>query len=567
MSLYSQLPQDYDSDTLPDTPPTTTSSQQLRIHHDSLRIYYLAAVVCTGGLLFGYDSGGVLTFPSFARSFYPNTSTSTNQSETNISALVVATQQAGALLGCLLIWPVANTLGRRKALTLCSAIFCIGVLFEILASHSLPFFCAGRIIAGLGVGGSATVAPTYLAEMSPPHLRGRLSSGYQFTFTIGIFASYWIDYAFRMLVDDEGSAQWRIPLALQLVPGVLMGAGMLSLPESVRWLLGRGYAHTQEAWRSLVWVRGEDEGEGVRVGIEFAEMKRVVHRDTQESVDFHPRELLLRPNRHRIFLAVTLFSAQQATGATAMAYFGPQFFSILVNPRPQPSRAAIEAASASVNSLTLLLTGIFGALKVLSCLFFILFIADRFGRRPLLILGALGMAVCMVATSILLHSMPSQVTSQDSSTTTTALSLKSLLTILLVYLFIAIYNTSWGPLPWPLVAELFPTRTRSSGVALAVASQWASNFVWSFATPYILRNMGANTFFLFGAVCVGVAGLAALCVPETKGLSLEEVQGLFGGVDGGAEVVHGNGERDDGEEWEGCVGGSGSGGTYPNLLM
>ncbi|KAL5046038.1 general substrate transporter [Aspergillus fruticulosus] len=548
MSAYSQFPQDLDADTLSGTPPTTTSSQQLLIQHDSLRIYYVAAVACTGGLLFGYDSGvigGVLTFPSFAHSFYPDTSTSTSQSETNINALAVATQQAGALLGCLLIWPVTNTLGRRKALTLCSIIFCIGVLFEILTSHSLPLFYAGRIIAGLGVGGSATVAPIYLAEMSPPHLRGRLGSGYQFTFTIGIFASYWIDYAFQMLVNDESAAQWRIPLALQLAPGVLMGAGMLSLPESVRWLLGRGYAHTHEAWKSLIWVRGGDEGGGVRVGNEFAEMKRAVHRDTQESVDFHPRELLLRPNRHRIFLAVSLFIAQQATGATAMAYFGPQFFSILVNAQP-------SATEASTNSLTLLLTGIFGALKVLSCLLFILFIADRFGRRPLLILGALGMAVCMIATSVLVHSMPTQ--GQNPSTTTvTSLSPRSLLTILLIYLFIAIYNTSWGPLPWPLVAELFPTRTRSSGVALAVASQWASNFVWSFATPYLLRDVGANTFLLFGGVCVGVAGFVALCVPETRGLSLEEVQGLFGGVDGGDD-----GDGND-EEWEGLVGGSGSG--------
>ncbi|KAL4974722.1 general substrate transporter [Aspergillus desertorum] len=549
MSHYSQFPHDPDSDTLPDAPP---SSQQLRIHHDSLRIYYLAAVVCTGGLLFGYDSGvigGVLTFPSFADSFYPNI----NESETNISALAVATQQVGALLGCLLIWPVASTLGRRKALTLCSIIFCVGVLFETLNTHSLPLFYTGRIIAGLGVGGSATVAPIYLAEMSPPQLRGRLGSGYQFTFTVGIFASYWINYAFQLLVDDGSSTQWRVPLALQLVPGILMGAGMLSLPESVRWLLGQGDAHTHEAWRSLVWVRGRDAG--VRLDDEFAEMKRAMYRDTQESVNFHSRELLLRPNRHRIFLAVSLFIAQQATGATAMAYFGPQFFGILVD--PQPSRAA-TAAAASTNSLTLFLTGIFGVLKVLSCLFFIMFVADRFGRRPLLIFGALAMAVCMIATSALVHS----ISTQEPSTTTADLSAKPLLTILLIYLFIAIYNTSWGPLPWPLVAELFPTRTRSSGVALAVASQWASNLLWSYATPYLLRDVGGNTFLLFGGICVGIAGFVGLCVPETGRLSLEEVQGLFGGPEEGVDDVRGDGEGNDGRECQGLVGGGGSGIGY-----
>ncbi|KAL4816937.1 general substrate transporter [Aspergillus spinulosporus] len=542
MASYNQISQNPDSDSLSDS-PSSNSSQLLWILLKSLRIYYLAAVVCTGG--------GVLTFPSFADFFYP--SASTNQSETDISALAVATQQAGALIGCLVIWPVTNTVGRRKALALCSLTFCIGVLFEILTFHSLALFYTGRILAGLGVGGSTTVAPIYLAEMSPPHLRGRLGSGYQFTFTIGIFASYWIDYAFRILVDDTSSAQWRVPLALQIVPGVLMGAGVLSLPESVRWLLVRGDTHTHEAWNSLVWVRGGDHGG--RVGTEFADMKRAVHRDTQESADFQPRELLLRPNRHRIFLAVSLLIAQQATGATAMAYFGPQFFSILVSPNPQPS----EAASASANSLTLLLTGIFGALKVLSCLLFILFIADRFGRRPLLIFGALGMASCMIATSLLVHSMP--IHDQDSSSTISA---KSLSTILLIYLFIVIYNTSWGPLPWPLVAELFPTRTRSSGVALAVASQWASNLVWSFATPFILRDVGANTFLLFGGVCVGSAGFVGLCVPETKGLSLEEVQGLFEDVDDTVEIAHRDRDRDDVAEWERLVGGNegGSGNDY-----
>lgn len=446
---------------------------------------------------------------------------------------------------------------------LCSAIFCIGVLFEIINSHSLLVFYIGRIICGLGVGGSATVSPIYLAEMSPRHLRARLGSGYQFTFTIGIFASYWIDYALQF--RDPTPAQWQIPLALQLVPGALMGLGMLSLTDSVRWLLANG--HTSAAWASLLWIRGADNkgkadsgsGSGSNtpsaVAVEFAEMKRAVDDDNAATANFHPRELLLRPTLHRVALAVFLFVAQQATGATALAYFGPQFFRLLVGAPDAGTDTGEEQskAEAATQSLTLLLTGIFGALKVLSCLFFLIFVADRFGRKPLLGLGALGMAGCMIATSILLKSQSISPPAESTSTTaasssSSSISPTSIITILLIYTAITIYNLSWGPLPWPLTAEFFPTRLRSPGVSLAVASQWASNFVWSSSTPYILRDLGWATFLLFGVLDLGIAAVIWVYLPETRGLSLEGVQAVF---DGDRGVGHEG--CDNGEETEGLV--------------
>ncbi|KAI9371833.1 general substrate transporter [Aspergillus egyptiacus] len=508
MTSYTQLPQEFsDSD---------TNAPASRQPQSSLRIYWLTAVVCFGGLLFGYDSGvigGVLTFDSFRRDFRYTADT-----QTRISAIAVGIQQAGALAGCLLIWPLTNRHGRRKAVMLCSAIFCLGVVFEIMNTHSILVFYVGRVICGLGVGGSATVTPIYLAEMSPNHLRARLGSGYQFTFTIGIFISYWIDYALQF--RPATPAQWQIPLALQLVPGALMGLGMLTLHESVRWLLANAKHH--EAWTSLVWIRGATASDSnSMIAAEFAEMKHAVAEDNRAAAAFHPRELLHRPSLHRISLAVALFVSQQATGATAMAYFGPQFFSLLVG-----DNDSNEYDSTSLPS-PLLLTGILGALKVLSCLFFILFIADRFGRKPLLSLGAAGMSLCLIATSLLLkffHPLPN--TSSTSNSSSPSL-IATLLPILPIYTTIALYNASWGPLPWPLVAEYFPTRLRSPGVAIAVASQWFSNFVWSFSTPYILRGMGWATFLLFGGFDLLILGFVVGFVPETRGLSLEGVQRLF----------------------------------------
>ncbi|KAL2851473.1 general substrate transporter [Aspergillus pseudoustus] len=527
MSCYAQLPQ-----ALPNAGTQATHNPSRKTKPSSSRIYWLGATVCCGGLLFGYDSGvigGVLTFASFHDSFRY-----TPQEQTLISSIAVGIQQAGALAGCLLIWPLTTHYGRRRSMILCSLIFCIGVIFEIINSHSLPIFYIGRIICGLGIGGSATVAPIYLAEMSPAHLRGRLGSGYQFTFTVGIFVSYWIDYGVQYW--EESARQWQVPLALQLVPGIAMGLGMLPLKESVRWLIASG--DTRAAWESLAWIRNADSaGNGddsaLAVRDEFAEMKRAVDADTSATADFQPRELLHRPNLRRVSLAVSIFIAQQATGATAMAYFGPQFFGLLVGEPSSPAASsnATEAITTvsgeSAHSLTLLLTGIFGALKVLSCLFFILFVADRFGRKPLLTFGALAMALCMISTSLVLHSSSPPLSSPASPSSPTSLSATQIFTILLIYLTITLYNLSWGPLPWPLVAELFPTRLRSPGVALAVASQWTSNFIWSFATPYILRGLGWATFLLFGLLDLGIVLFVVMCLPETAGRSLEEVEELF----------------------------------------
>ncbi|PYH75924.1 general substrate transporter [Aspergillus uvarum CBS 121591] len=487
------------------------SSALLPSRHALCRLYWLTAIVCCGGLLFGYDSGvigGVLTFDSFHRSFRY-----TAKNETRVSAIAVGVQQAGALVGSLVIWPLTNRLGRRPAMAVCSFVFCAGVIFEILDTHARSAFYLGRVICGLGIGGSATVIPIYLTEMSPTSMRARLGSCYQFTFTIGILISYWIDYG--MQYAPSNAAQWQIPLALQLIPGALMGVGMLTLHESVRWLLSHDCP--DQAWDSLTWIRAS---RGPEVKAEFRAMQSAIERDAHATADFSPWELLQRANTHRLILGVALFICQQSTGATAMAYFGPQFFALLVG-----GHSDVSAASDATARLTLLLTGIFGVLKVISCLLFIVFVADRFGRRPLLILGALAMSVCMLATAVVLRA-----TSIASSPShgSSSLSPASLTTILLIYLSIVAYNLSWGPLPWPCSAELFSSaRIREPGVAIGVAAQWLSNFGWSSATPYLLQWLGWGTFGLFGVLDAGFAGLVYGFLPETRGMRLEEIDSLF----------------------------------------
>ena len=394
----------------------------------------------------------------------------------------------------------------------CSAIFCAGVILETVRSRSIAVFYTGRVVCGLGIGGSATVIPIYLGEMSPKESRARLGSCYQFTFTIGILVSYWVDYAVVKMVPEGESRQWQVPIALQLVPGALMGLGVLTLPESVRWLLYNSTSNnvnTGLAWQSLTWIRASA---NQTTQTEFHTMQSTIAAERQTRASFQPSELLThRPNLHRLALGFGIFLAQQSTGATAMAYFGPQFFAMLVGPGDK----------------NLLLTGVFGGVKVIACFVFVVFVAERFGRRPLLIGGAVVMAGCMVVTASLVKTHPPPPPVSADSREDSSIPGAAIATILLIYLNITAFNLSWGPLPWPCISEIFPTRIREPGVALGVASQWFFNFVWSFSTPYIMAGMGWATFLLFGMLDLLFAGFVWGFLKETKGLSLEEINELF----------------------------------------
>lgn len=210
-------------------------------------------------------------------------------------------------------------------------------------------------------------------------------------------------------------------------------------------------------------------------------------------------ELLERQNFTRIFTSVAVFTAQQATGATAFAYFAPQYFKLLVGPGDKD----------------LLLTGIFGAIKVVACSIFVFFLSERINRRTVLIWGAAFMSVCQIICAIVVKE---KVPPGDGTVTHSGIA-----TVALIYLFVIAYNLSWGPLPWPYVAEIFPTRIREVGIAAGVSSQWLFNFTFSIATPYMIQNLGWGTFLLWGIFDAVIAVCTFLFLQETRGLSLEEI--------------------------------------------
>jgi sugar porter (SP) family MFS transporter len=460
----------------------------------TLRAYWLGCVVCMGGFLFGYDSGiigGVLTLASFERDFgYAKKQATRN------SSLSVGLQQLGAFLACFAIWPVTHRYGRKWALVLCSSIFVLGAVIQTINTGSFGAFLAARFIAGVGLGGSSVVVPMFSSEMAPKELRGQIGSFYQLFYTLGIFTSYWIDYGVGKNIASTQSKQWQIPIGIQILPAALLGLGMFTLKESVRWLTIKG--RHEEAWESLQWIRANS---GADAQLEMDEIRLGVETELRAKEGFQLKELYTRPdNLKRTITAAVVFVAQQSTGATAFATYGPQYFKLLVG---------------SKGNNDLLLTAIFGAIKVAACLTFVVFVAERVNRRVVLVAGALGMAACQISTAAVVKAKPPP---GDATITSSGIA-----TVALIYLFVMIYNFSWGPLPWPTVSEIFPARTREAGIGIAVSSQWLFNFVYSISTPYMIKNMGFGTFLFWGLADLVIAGGAWFFLEETRGRSLEEI--------------------------------------------
>ncbi|KAL6852706.1 hypothetical protein ACO1O0_007254 [Amphichorda felina] len=458
----------------------------------TFRAVYLVALSCVGSFLFAYDTGvvgGVLTLESFQRDFRYGPAHKATVSSNSTSLL-----QAGAFFACFFIWPFSARYGRRWSIVLASVIFNIGGIVQVINTHSLAAFYVARVISGVGVGMATTVIPAYAAEMAPKDIRGMLGAMIQLFFTLGVMTSYWIGYAVdaRMKVS---TAQWQIAIGLQLFPGAILGLGMLLTKESTRWLAKQ--ERRDEAMAALSWVRG---GETDEVREEFAEILLGIQEEARDKSGLTWRDLLLVPvNRHRLFLIIALQIGVQFTGNTSLAYYAPQVFTLVGG-----------------GNKSLLFTGFFGVVKVISCLFFLLFLAERLGRRGSLLVGASLMGSYMLIVAILTAKFPPD---PDQGLTPT-----SIASLTMIYLEAMSYNISWGPVSWIYIGEIFPTRIREAATAIAMATQWLFNFVLSQITPHAVENLGWKTFVMFAVFNWALLVLVWFFVKETKGKSLEEME-------------------------------------------
>ncbi|KAL9615873.1 MAG: hypothetical protein Q9160_009194 [Pyrenula sp. 1 TL-2023] len=470
----------------------------------TFRAIYLVSLCCIGSFIFAYDTGivgGVLTLKSFQNDFRYS-----SKQQVSVNSNAVSILQGGAFFGCFLVWPVTARLGRRTTLVIAAGIFIVGSIIQVVKTHSLGAFYAGRVIAGVGVGSATVLVPAFSAEMAPKHMRGSLGSCFQLFFATGVMVSYWVDYGAKVNYANTDSKQWQIPIGLQVLPGGLLGLGMLLVPESARWLARKG--RSEQAYESLLWVRGGVDSPEIRA--EFSEIQAGIEEEIRVSEGLTWKELLLKSNLYRLFLAFTVQMCAQLTGNTSLAYYAPQIFGTV---------------GTSSDTKNLFITGFFGVVKVVGVATFVLFFADRVGRRLPMMVGnfAMGSLFLIIACISATHPLKKGDGNHVASS--------GIASVFMVYLEAFSYNMSWGPLPWLYIGEIFPNRIREIGIAVGASSQWLWNFVFSQITPHAIANIGWRTFLMFAIFNYAIIAYVWFFIKETSGKSLEEMDIVFGQID------------------------------------
>ncbi|GJC89457.1 putative quinate permease [Colletotrichum liriopes] len=476
------------------------------------RVYALACSACFGGLIFGIDTGvigGVLRMREF-RELYDLVDISPVD-RANLSANIVSTLQAGCFVGALLAAQAADRFGRRPVLIWAAGgISVIGVILQAAASGHLAAMYVGRFISGFGTGFASMVNPLYVAENAPRAIRGGLTGIYQLFIVFGIFLSYWINFA--CIQHVSGTARYMIPLVIQGVPPLLLMISMFLCNESPRHLA------KQDKWEEALKVLS-----GIRslppdhpyVAAEFADIRTAIEEEnaildgaTWMSLQ---REMWLVPsNRKRAIISILLMFFQQMTGTNAINYYAPQIF---------------ESLGVKGTQNELFATGIYGLVKLIAVAVFLVFVADSLGRRKSLLWTGIGQGSTMLYIGIFIAVARPQ--DQEGGQVSAA----GYVALICVFLFACMFQFGWGPCCWIYVSEIATTRLRATNVSFAAATQWLFNFVISRAVPPMLETLGTGgygTYIFFCIWCFSMTIFVWFFIPETKGISLEGMNELFG---------------------------------------
>ncbi|KAK5449907.1 hypothetical protein LTS15_008480 [Exophiala xenobiotica] len=472
------------------------------------RVFALACAACFGGTLFGMDIGiigGVLTLPDFKKEY------GLGKNSANLSANLVSVMQAGAILGSLVANPLSDWIGRKRSILVISVFAFIGGLLQAFAYGSFACFYIGRFVEGLGLGGATMLAPTYVAENAPRGIRGLLVGFYQLFETMGAMVAFFINYG--SLLHLKGHSTWIVPLSMQSLPPLLLFCSIFFCPESPRWLASRD--NWDKASSILSTVR-QLPATHPYVQAELLEMKTQLDaergRAGGNSYWALTKEAWTIPgNRKRCIMVIVLMVAQQMTGTNAINYYAPTIFTDL---------------GVTGNSNSLFATGVYGIVKMCSCAIFITFLADTLGRRWSFVWTGFFMWFCMFYLGFYVRF--------DAPEKGAPISGAGYAALVFVYLFAAAFQFGWGPCCWIYSSEISTQRLRGLTVSYAACTQWIFNLVVARSTPVMLTTVGSHgygTYFIYGSFCFTIAVGAYFLVPETKGVSLERMDELFGTTD------------------------------------
>ena len=480
----------------------------------NIYLIFITLVATLGGLLFGYDTAVISGAEKGLQAFFMGAPdfvyTDTWHGITSSSALI------GCIIGSALSGFCASNLGRKKSLFLAGILFFLSALGSYYPeflffgygepSYSLLIaFNFYRVLGGVGVGLASAICPMYIAEIAPSNIRGKLVSWNQFAIIFGQLVVYFVNFLIlgdninpvikavegvNQILNPDAAAWtietgWRLMFVSEAVPAGLFTLLVLLVPETPRYLALCG--RDDKALSVLSRINGESQARSI-----LADIKATAHEKT---------EPLFTYGWMVIFIGIMLSVFQQAVGINAVLYFAPRIFESMGMGNP------------------MMQTVIMGIVNILFTLLAV-FTVERWGRKPLLISGSIGMAVGALGVALC----------------NVVTGLPALVSVVCIMLYSASFMFSWGPICWVLISEIFPNTIRSAAVALAVAFQWIFNFIVSSTfVPMYNIQMGAMgdkfghmfAYALYGIICVVAAIFVWRLVPETKGKTLEEMNTLF----------------------------------------
>ncbi|MEV8518393.1 sugar porter family MFS transporter [Dyella marensis] len=433
-------------------------------------VIYTCVLAALAGLMFGLDIGVISGASQFIKAEFAISD--------HTIEWIVSSMMFGAAVGALGAGWLSSHLGRKRSLILGAILFVIGSLLCGLA-WSPETLIAARVILGLAIGIATFTAPLYLAEVAPEHIRGAMISTYQLMITIGILVAFLSDTA----LSYHGA--WRWMLGVIAIPGALFLLGVLGLPDSPRWLMMRG--RRDEAIDVLRRLRGDE----VVVAREAADIEEQL-KTPQRGWDLFAEN----PNfRRSVFLGALLQIMQQFTGMNVVMYYAPRIF----------QEMGYDTAA------QMWFTALVGLTNVLAT-FIAIALIDRWGRKPILYTGFAVMAVGLGVVGALMNGGINGQTEQYTC-------------VAMLLFFIVGFAMSAGPLVWTLCSEIQPLKGRDFGIGVSTFTNWITNMVVGFTFLSLLNTIGnASTFWLYAALNAVFIVLTFWLVPETKGVTLEQIE-------------------------------------------
>ncbi len=461
---------------------------------DRVNMGFIAAIVAVatiGGLLFGYDSGAVNGTQSGLTEAFDLDSASLG--------FTVGSLLIGCAVGAFFAGRLSDAIGRRTVMILAAVLFVLGALIQGLTDvHAL--FVVARFAGGMAVGAASVLSPLYISEVAPARIRGRMSTVQQVMIITGLTAAFLVNYflaqrAGSSLGEIAGTEAWRWMYLAQAAPAAVFLLALFFIPESPRYLVSRG--RDDAARRVLTRLLGAEAAER-----KVAEIRATFKEDHRPSfADVTAKGTLFRPI---VWAGIMLATFQQFVGINIIFYYGETLWRL----------AGVSEAVALERNI---LSGAVSIAAVLAALAVI----DRVGRKPLLLIGSVGMAATLGAMAWAFSGA-----SQDAAGNLALGELQGLTALVAANLYVIFFNFSWGPVMWVMLGEMFPNQMRGSALAVAGLAQWGANYLVVQSFPAMADGLGlAATYALYTVAAVISIFLVRALIRETKGKELEEMTG------------------------------------------